>query len=80
MKKLLVLGLALCTSFAFAQNRKLPIDTTITTQHAVTINGARIDYTATTGTQPVWDEMGPTTSNPFTPTIKKTKTTSKPIP
>ncbi len=41
-----------------AQNRKLPIDTTVTTQHSVTINGNPINYTAKTGTQPVWDEKG----------------------
>jgi len=58
MKKLLLLGMAVCSSFAFAQERKLPVDTTVTTQHAVTIGGNRINYTATTGTQPVWDEMG----------------------
>jgi len=44
--------------FAFSQNRKLPIDTIVTTQHSVTINGTPINYTAKTGTQPVWDEMG----------------------
>ena len=44
--------------FLFAQNRKLPIDTTVTTQHSVTVNGTSFNYTATTGTQPVWDEMG----------------------
>lgn len=54
----LLLGMVLCSSIAFAQNRKLPVDTTVTTQHSVTINGANINYTATTGTQPVWDEMG----------------------
>ncbi|MDC6363456.1 MULTISPECIES: S10 family peptidase [Flavobacteriaceae] len=59
MKKIyLFLGIALCTSLVIAQNRKIPVDTTITTQHAVTINGININYTATTGTQPVWDEMG----------------------
>ena len=42
----------------FAQERKLPIDTTVTTQHNVTVNGTTFSYTATTGTQPVWDEMG----------------------
>ena len=57
MKKLLLLGIVLCTSLTFAQKRKLPVDTTVTTQHSVTINGSRIDYTATTGTQPVWDEL-----------------------
>ncbi|THV57948.1 carboxypeptidase [Flagellimonas alvinocaridis] len=59
MKKIyLFLGIALCSSLVIAQNRKIPVDTTITTQHAVTINGININYTATTGTQPVWDEMG----------------------
>ncbi len=45
-----------------SQNRKLPIDTVITTQHSVTINGKPINYTAQTGTQPVWDEMGEPTA------------------
>lgn len=59
MKKYLVLfTLILGTTVLLAQERKLPIDTTVTTQHSVTINGTPISYTATTGTQPVWDEMG----------------------
>ena len=41
-----------------AQDRKIPIDTTVVTQHSVTVNGTNFDYTAETGTQPVWDEMG----------------------
>ncbi|TFG72692.1 MAG: carboxypeptidase [Flavobacteriales bacterium] len=41
-----------------AQNRKLPIDTLVTTQHSVTVNGTLVNYTAQTGTQPVWDENG----------------------
>ncbi len=41
-----------------AQERKLPVDTTVTTQHSVTVNGTNFAYTATTGTQPVWDKMG----------------------
>lgn len=45
-------------SLIYSQGRKIPIDTTITTQHSVTINGTSINYTAKTGTQPVWDEMG----------------------
>lgn len=43
---------------ATAQERKLPIDTVITTQHKVTINGNQVDYTAKVGTQPVWNETG----------------------
>lgn len=54
LRACLFLGLFLTT----AQERKLPIDTVITTQHNVTINGTAIDYTAKTGTQPVWDAEG----------------------
>ncbi len=41
-----------------AQKRKLPLDTIVSTQHSVTINGTSINYTAKTGTQPVWDDKG----------------------
>lgn len=44
------------SSLLFAQNRTLPTDTTVTTNHEVTVNGNRFSYTATTGTQPVWGE------------------------
>ena len=47
----------------YGQKRKLPIDTTITTQHSVTINGTLINYTAQTGTQPVWDDNGKATAS-----------------
>ncbi|MFD2587217.1 S10 family peptidase [Croceitalea marina] len=59
MNKPVLFTLCLCfTLLAFSQERKLPIDTTVTTQHSATINGISFTYTATTGTQPVWDEMG----------------------
>ena len=41
-----------------AQTREIPADTTITTQHEVTILGEKVSYEAKTGTQPVWDEEG----------------------
>ncbi|NER16503.1 S10 family peptidase [Spongiivirga citrea] len=41
-----------------AQERILPIDTTIVTANTVTIKGKPVAYKATTGTQPVWDEKG----------------------
>jgi len=41
-----------------AQHLKLPIDTTILTRHEVRIKGQRVPYTATVGTQPVWNEEG----------------------
>ena len=63
MRKLLSTLLVLTISaFSFSQERTIPIDTAITTQHSVTINGTPISYTAKTGTQPVWDEMGKPTA------------------
>lgn len=50
--------LVFAVTIAHAQDRKLPIDTVVTTQHSVAINGTPINYTAKTGTQPVWDEEG----------------------
>lgn len=42
-----------------AQNsRTLPADTTVISNSSVTIDGVKVAYTATTGTQPVWDESG----------------------
>ena len=41
-----------------AQTRFLPADTTVVTDHKTTIKGKRVEYTATTGTQPVWNEDG----------------------
>ncbi|MGB5228399.1 MAG: carboxypeptidase [Eudoraea sp.] len=50
--------LILSLNISLSQNRKLPIDTVVTTQHSVTVNDAAFTYTAKTGTQPVWDELG----------------------
>lgn len=58
MKKSLLFVFIIAFLNTTAQERHLPIDTTVTTQHSVTVNGAAFSYTATTGTQPVWDEMG----------------------
>lgn len=41
-----------------AQDIKLPADSVVVTKHSTTINGQKINYTATCGTQPVWDEQG----------------------
>lgn len=37
---------------------RLPPDTAISSQHEVTVEGKRFGYTATVGTQPVWDNDG----------------------
>jgi len=56
MKRILFLTFCiLITSItASAQDRILPADTTVETRHNTTINGEKINYTATTGTQPVY--------------------------
>lgn len=51
-------SLILCSIPALAQKISLPLDTTVVTPHEVTIGGQNIKYTATTGTQPVWNEEG----------------------
>lgn len=59
MKRLIPISiLILSCNIALSQNRKLPIDTMVTTEHNVTSNGVTFSYTAKTGTQPVWDELG----------------------
>ncbi|MEM9664106.1 MAG: carboxypeptidase, partial [Bacteroidota bacterium] len=45
--------------------RSLPVDTTITTEHEVTIKGERVPYTATVGTQPVFGDHGHPTASLF---------------
>lgn len=59
MKKLLLpILLLFIGSYAYSQKRSIPSDTTVITQHNSVVNGQPISYTATTGTQPLWDEMG----------------------
>lgn len=68
IKKLIhfTLLLTCITSFAYADNaRKLEIDSKNLTKHTTKINGKKITYTATTGTQPVWDDEGNPTASLF---------------
>ncbi|MEL7004191.1 MAG: carboxypeptidase, partial [Bacteroidota bacterium] len=48
----------LIVSSAMAQERMLPAESAVVTKHEVTVKGQRFSYTATTGTQPVWNEDG----------------------
>ena len=45
-------------SLSAQKSRMLPIDTTVVTQHSISVKGQQINYQATCGTQPVWDEDG----------------------
>ena len=63
-------AIALCfislPSYADTENKlKLEIDSSHITKHSTKINGKKIRYTATTGTQPVWDQNGNPTASLF---------------
>ncbi|WP_282136092.1 S10 family peptidase [Seonamhaeicola maritimus] len=51
----LVLLFSICI---LAQSRVIPVDTMVVTTHNTTIKGSSFSYTATTGTQPVWNANG----------------------
>ncbi|WP_282018285.1 S10 family peptidase [Salegentibacter mishustinae] len=59
MKNILTpLFLLVFIATAWSQKVEIPVDTTVTTKHSVTINSKNIDYTATTGMQPLWNNDG----------------------
>ena len=68
----LILGLLHCTIWANAQTRSIAVDTTVVTAHTTNINGTTLAYTATTGMQPVWDELGKPIATLFYTYYKKT--------
>ena len=45
-------------SLLLGQSRHMPADTSVVTKHKTTIRGKKVDYRATTGTQPVWNDEG----------------------
>ncbi len=55
----------------------LKIDETVTTSHAITIKGQRVPYTATVGTQPVWDETGKPIAGLFYTYYERTDVTDR---
>ena len=66
MKNLLTIVLFLLFSIAsFAQNRSLKPESAVTTNHEVTVKGKRFAYSATAGTQPVWDKDGKAVASLF---------------
>lgn len=53
-----ILIVSTISTAANAQNQELPADVAVTTESTVTVNGETIPYTATAGTQPVWNSDG----------------------
>lgn len=41
-----------------AQNKSIPLDTQVVSQHEIEIRGEKVPYEAETGTQPVWNKDG----------------------
>lgn len=58
MKYFYLIILSSLSLSVFSQKVELPVDTTVVTSHSVNIGGKAINYTAQTGTQPVWNAAG----------------------
>src|SRR5690606_39710436 len=58
MRNLFLLLATISTSLLFSQVLKIPVDTMVVINHAITINGQNLSYQATAGTQPVWNNKG----------------------
>jgi carboxypeptidase C (cathepsin A) len=54
----IILLISVISHSTTGQNRTLETESAVTTNHEVTVNGKRFSYTATAGTQPVWDADG----------------------
>ena len=66
--------LLLLSPFTYAKfERSINIDSSNTSNHKTTVNGKSFSYTATTGTQPVWDEEGNPTATLFYTYYQRTK-------
>lgn len=68
MKKIItILGLLLLASpMVNAENeRVINVDDTVVTKHSIKVKGKKVSYSATTGTQPVWDAEGNATASLF---------------
>ena len=52
------LMMLLAVSVFAQEERQIPIESSVVTNHEVTIKGKKVPYKATAGTQPVWDANG----------------------
>ncbi|AWW32371.1 carboxypeptidase [Echinicola strongylocentroti] len=57
-RSVLIMLVGLCFSFGAAAQQLLNSDSSAVSSHQVTIKGKKVPYTATVGTQPVWDNEG----------------------
>lgn len=80
MKNCFLILFSLIISITYSQNRKIPLDTIVTTNHSVTVNGQSISYTAQAGTQPVWNDKGKPIATLFYTYYKKSNSKAKDRP
>jgi len=53
-----VISILMLAGLLVAQSRHMPADTVVVSKHKTTIKGKKVEYKATTGTQPVWSDDG----------------------
>lgn len=70
-KSILILIYFVVTSF-YAQDHRIPLDTTVITTNSVVIKGKTVSYKTTTGMQPVWDDKGTITASLYYTYYKRT--------
>ena len=75
MKCRFTLLLISCFAVSFSQDLKIPVDTTIVSNHSVTIKGKQINYKAETGFQPVWNDEGKIIASLYYTYYKRTNDT-----
>ena len=72
MKKLYFFPLLFIALGICAQDRRIPVDTIVTTNHTTKIKGKTVNYQAQTGTQPVWNTDGKPIATLFYTYYKRT--------
>tara|TARA_B110000046_G_scaffold71975_1_gene79849 strand:+ start:464 stop:1951 length:1488 start_codon:yes stop_codon:yes gene_type:complete len=60
------------SSISIAQNREIPVDTVVVTNHTTNIKGKKLSYQAQSGTQPVWNIDGEAIATLFYTYYKRT--------
>lgn len=77
MKSIILFLVFFCANMLlYGQDIEIPSDTTVISNHSVTIKGQKVSYIATTGTQPVWDENGKAIATLFYTYYKRSGTTN----
>ncbi|WP_143960771.1 S10 family peptidase [Litoribacter populi] len=77
-KTILILSLLISVQFvSLAQERQIEVESANTTNHEITIKGQRVPYSATAGTQPVWNEDGKPIASLFYTYYERTDVSDK---